>query len=54
MLSITPLATVFSSLIHVIFGVGFPVALQWNVAVSDSITVWSAGVVVKLGGTEKK
>ena len=52
MLSVTPLATVFPSLIHVIFGVGLPVALQWNVAMSDSIFVWSAGVVVKLGATE--
>ena len=52
MLSVTPLATVFPSLIHVIFGVGFPVALQWNVAVSDSITVWSVGVVDRLGATE--
>ena len=29
-------------------------ALQWNVAVADSITVRSAGVVVKLGATGMK
>ena len=48
-----PLATVLPSLIHFISGVGFPVALQWNVAVADSSTIWSAGVVIKLGATER-
>jgi len=42
------------SFTHFIFGVGFPVALQWNVAVADSSTVWLAGVVIKLGATETK
>lgn len=51
-LSVFPLATVSPSLFHVIFGVGFPVALQWKVAMPDSSTVWSVGAVVILGATE--
>ena len=53
-ISVSPWPTVSPSLIHVIFGAGFPEALQWNVAVADSSTVWSAGVVIKLGATETK
>ena len=49
-----PDPTVFPSLIHVIFGVGFPMAVQWNVTVAPSMMVWSAGVFFKLGGTAKK
>jgi len=54
MTNVNPDATVLPSFIHFIFGVGFPVALQWKVALADSSTVWSAGVVVKLGATETK
>lgn len=54
MTSVSPNATALPSFTHFIFGVGFPVALQWNVAVADSSTVWSAGVVIKLGATETK
>ena len=43
--------TVFPSLIHVIFGAGFPVAEQRNVAMAPSVSVWSTGVVTKLGET---
>lgn len=50
-LSVSPLATVFPSLVHVIFGVGFPMALQWNVAVAPSMMVWSIGSVVSVGET---
>ena len=49
-----PDATVFPSFIQVIFGIGFPVALQWNVALSPSVTVLSTGFVTKLGPTETK
>ena len=52
-LSLSPVATDFPSLIHVIFGVGFPVAEQWNVALEDSKIVWSVGLVVILGTTVK-
>ena len=53
-LSGSPLPTVFPSLIHVILGVGFPMAAQWNIVSSSSLTVWLIGIVVKLGGTETK
>ena len=49
-----PLPTVFPSLIHVICGAGFPVAAQWNIVWSSSLTVWLIGTVIKLGGTEIK
>ena len=51
MLSVTPLATVFPSFSHVIFGAGLPVAVQWNVAMVASLTVWSVGWTVMLGVT---
>ena len=38
-------------LCYVIFGVGLPVALQWNVTVALSIMVWSFGFEDKLGAT---
>ena len=50
-LSVSPVTTVFPSLIHFIVGVGFPVASQWNIAWSASITVLLAGLVIKLGET---
>jgi len=50
-LSMSPVSTVFPSLIHFIVGVGFPVAAQWNVAWSPSTTVWLTGLVIKLGET---
>ena len=53
-LSISPVATVFPSLIHVIFGVGFPVAVHWNLTSSVSSTVKLLGRVVKLGATTRK
>ena len=46
-----PLPTIFPSLVHVMFGVGLPVALQLNFACENSIAVLSAGRVVKLGGS---
>ena len=52
-LNVSPKATVIPSLIHVIFGAGFPVAVQWRVVSSPSLTVWSTGFEVKLGGTAK-
>lgn len=51
-LRLSPSATTSPSFSHVICGVGFPVALQWNVALAPSITLWSSGVVIRLGGTE--
>ena len=48
-----PSPSILSSLVHVIFGVGFPVALQWNVTVVFSMTIWLEGLVVKLVSTEK-
>ena len=47
-----PLPTVFPSLVHVITGTGLPIAAQWNVVSSASVTVRSLGNFVKLGGTE--
>ena len=43
--------TVFPSLVHVIFGVGFPVALQWNITVAPSVMVLSLGLEIKLGAS---
>ena len=51
-LRLSPSSTTSPSFFHVICGVGFPVALQWNVALDPSITLWSSGVVIRLGGTE--
>ena len=48
-----PSPSILSSLVHVIFGVGSPVALQWNVTVEFSMTIWLEGLVVKLVSTEK-
>ena len=48
-----PSPSILSSVVHVIFGVGFPVALHWNVTVVFSMTVWLEGLVVKLVSTEK-
>jgi len=52
-LRVFPVATVLSSLTHVIFGRGLPMAEQWNTTSSFSVTVWSAGSLVKLGKTAK-
>ena len=52
-LSVSPWPIVVPSFSQVIFGVGFPVAEQLNVTVSDSITVWFVGFVIKLGATAK-
>lgn len=46
--------TVTPFLIHVIWGTGFPVAAHLNVTVSNSFTVWSLGLMVKLGWTVSK
>ena len=43
--------TVIPSLIHVILGVGFPVAAQLKTTFSFSVTVWSLGLMMKLGTT---
>lgn len=53
-LRISPEPTVIPSLVHVIFGVGLPVAMHWKVASSDSRTVWLLGAVVRLGATATK
>ena len=52
--SVFPVLRVDPSLTHVMFGVGLPLAVQRNVTLSFSITVLSAGSVVKLGGTVVK
>ena len=49
----SPLPTVAPSLVHVIFGTGLPVALQWNAILSPSLMVWSTGLNANLGGTAK-
>ena len=46
-----PDPTPLPSFVHVMFGVGFPVALHWNVTVVPSRTVWFEGSVVNIGGT---
>ena len=46
-----PLSTILASLVHVMFGVGLPVALQMNFTCENSIAAWSVGRVVKLGGS---
>ena len=38
-LNVSPVATVFPSLSHVILGAGLPVAVHWNEAMSASLTV---------------
>ena len=48
----SPVPTVFPSLIQVIFGAGLPAAVQVNVVCSFSVTVRFEGVLVKLGGTK--
>ena len=50
-LSVSPDPTVFPFTLHVIFGIGLPVAVQWNDAVAPSMMVWSTGVVTKLDET---
>ena len=50
-LRVSPSVRVLPSFDQVIVGDGFPEALQWNVALVPSITVWSSGVVIKLGST---
>ena len=50
-LSVSPLATVFPSFIHVMFGSGFPVAAQWKITCSLSMMVLLDGLADKLGGT---
>ena len=47
----SPEATVIPSFIHDTSGVGFPVALQWNVAMWPSMTVWKVELTVQLGGS---
>ena len=49
---VSPSATELPSFIHVIVGVGFPVAVQRKVTFIPSTTVWLLGLAVKLGGTE--
>lgn len=46
-----PDPTPLPSFVHVMFGVGFPVALHWNVTVVPSRTVWFEGSVINIGGT---
>ena len=46
--------TVVPSLVHVICGVGFPVAVHRNTALSVSMTVWFDGFVVSLGASVKR
>lgn len=53
-LSLSPLATVFPSFVHVMFGLGLPVASQTSVTVAPSTTVLLDGLVVKVGETGKK
>ena len=53
-LSLSPLATVFPSFVHVMFGLGLPVASQTSVTVAPSTTVLLDGLVVKVGETAKK
>ena len=48
----SPSATVFPSLVHVIFGVGFPVAAHWKVSMSPSTTILSGGLRIILGGSK--
>ena len=50
-LSVLSVLTVLPSFVHVIFGTGLPLALQWNVAIVPSITALPVGCVVMLGGT---
>ena len=50
-LSVFPWVTVFPLLIQAIFGTGFPMALQLNVARPPSSTVWFVGRTVMLGAT---
>ena len=50
-LSVSPSPTVFPLLIHIIFGVGFPVAAQWKTIMSPSATVLFAGLMIILGET---
>ena len=52
--SLFPVSTVFPSFIHVIFGVGFPVAVQWKVTSWFSMIISSAGLVIKLGVSVKE
>ena len=46
-LKVFPEARIFPSFVQVILGVGFPLAAQWNITSSPSMTVWSDGSVVK-------
>lgn len=46
-LKVFPEASIFPSFVQVILGVGFPLAAQWNITSSPSMTVWSDGSVVK-------
>jgi len=48
---VSPIATIFPSRCQLISGDGLPVATQSNVASAPSLTVWSTGIDVKLGGT---
>ena len=47
-----PVATVFPSFVHRYLAVGFPVALQWNVAMAPSMTVILEGTVNNLGASK--
>jgi len=42
------------SLVHVMFGVGFPSARHFSVTLPPSITVWFSEISVMLGGTAKQ
>ena len=46
-LKVFPEASIFPSFVQVILGIGFPLAAQWNITSSPSMTVWSDGSVVK-------
>ena len=53
-LSVSPLATVFPSFVHAIFGLGLPVASQTSATVAPSTTVLLNGLVINVGETAKK
>ena len=52
--SVSPSPTVFPSLVHVIFRVGFPVATQWkDVTNLPSVIILAVGLATILGETKK-
>ena len=48
-LSVSPSAIVIPSLVHVIFGDGFPAAAHWKVSNFPSVTILSSGLRIILG-----